>query len=136
MMEPGANARPDNVSALDPDARSMLRALLLCELIEQIDMAAATKAGTTLTSAQTEPERVAALTTMLEIRYALDRLDDGTYGICERCSKTIALSELQEHPKGRLCRVCSPRSCPPRRLVWRRMSLRTWSGPTRPRSVP
>ena len=134
MIEPGANARPDNLNALDPDARSMLRALLLCELIEQIDTAAATAAGKI--PAQTEPERVATLTAMLEIRQALDRLDDGTYGTCERCSKAIALPELQEHPKGRLCRVCSPKSCPPRRFGWRLVSTRTWKGPTRPRSAP
>lgn len=133
MIEPGADARPDH-DALDPASRSMLRALLLCELIEQIDAAAATSSPDP--AATTERKRVSALDAMLEIRRALDRLDDGTYGTCERCSVQITLSELQHDPTGRLCRLCSPRPRSTRRFAWNRVSTRTWSAASRARKGP
>lgn len=37
---------------------------------------------------------------------ALDRLDDGTYGVCESCGLEIAEERLQALPFTRLCRDC------------------------------
>lgn len=38
-----------------------------------------------------------------EIVAALKRMDDGTYGICERCGKPIAAERLEARPTARLC---------------------------------
>ena len=75
----------------------MLRALLLCELIEQIDAAA--------TTSPTEPTSAADVG---KIRNALGRLDDGTYGVCECCSQSIPLEDLRRQPKTSVCRLCGP----------------------------
>jgi len=41
-----------------------------------------------------------------EIEAALDRLDKGTYGICEICSKPISKARLKAIPYARLCIAC------------------------------
>jgi DnaK suppressor protein len=41
-----------------------------------------------------------------QIDDALDRLDDGTYGVCESCGLEIAEERLQAMPFTRLCRDC------------------------------
>jgi RNA polymerase-binding transcription factor DksA len=38
-----------------------------------------------------------------DIETALRRLDDGTYGTCEACGRTIAEDRLQAAPAARLC---------------------------------
>jgi len=42
-----------------------------------------------------------------EINLALDRIETGTYGICERCRKTIPLARLESLPSVRLCISCA-----------------------------
>ena len=42
-----------------------------------------------------------------EISAALARLDDGTYGVCERCGKAIAKARLEARPIARLCIDCA-----------------------------
>ena len=37
---------------------------------------------------------------------ALARLDDGTYGICERCGKPVGKLRLQAFPRATLCMAC------------------------------
>ena len=37
---------------------------------------------------------------------ALDRIEDGTYGICESCGGDIALGRLQARPVTTLCIAC------------------------------
>lgn len=37
---------------------------------------------------------------------ALRKIDDGTYGFCEECSKAIALKRLQAMPYAKLCIKC------------------------------
>ena len=44
-----------------------------------------------------------------EIDQALGRLDDGSYGVCERCDQGIAPARLRAHPIARLCRSCQAR---------------------------
>jgi DnaK suppressor protein len=41
--------------------------------------------------------------TLVEIEAALVRIDDGTYGICERCGKPIGADRLSALPWARLC---------------------------------
>ena len=41
-----------------------------------------------------------------QIDDALDRLDQGTYGVCESCGLEIAEERLQAMPFTRLCRDC------------------------------
>jgi DnaK suppressor protein len=41
-----------------------------------------------------------------QIDDALDRLDEGTYGVCEACGLEIAEERLQAMPFTRLCRDC------------------------------
>lgn len=111
MNNPGAPLRPA-VDAMDMETRAMFRALLLCELIEQIDAAAA--ANTARRAAPRPWERAAravtpALDAMVEIRAALDRLDDGTFGLCETCRTPIPIGDLRSTPSARLCATCRPR---------------------------
>ena len=41
-----------------------------------------------------------------QIRDALDRLDAGTYGACERCGEDIGLPRLQVVPQASRCLCC------------------------------
>ena len=105
MHDPGAYPRPER-SALDAENQSMLRAMLLCELIEQIDRAAATSR---LGSARANrPGLAPALRRMTQIRDALDRLDEGTYGICDTCHHQIPFVELKAAPAMSACTACRP----------------------------
>lgn len=38
--------------------------------------------------------------------HALERLDDGTYGICESCSNPVGKLRLQAYPRATLCMTC------------------------------
>lgn len=40
---------------------------------------------------------------------ALDRIDNGTYGICEECGEDISLERLKARPVTRLCIHCKSR---------------------------
>lgn len=42
-----------------------------------------------------------------EIERALEKLDEGTYGICERCGKLIAPDRLEAMPATALCISCA-----------------------------
>jgi RNA polymerase-binding transcription factor DksA len=42
-----------------------------------------------------------------EINMALERMADGTYGICEICGKKIQSKRLKALPASRLCRECA-----------------------------
>ncbi len=41
-----------------------------------------------------------------DIRVALQKLNEGTYGICEHCGKAINEERLEAIPTARLCRDC------------------------------
>jgi RNA polymerase-binding protein DksA len=43
---------------------------------------------------------------LTEIGYALDRIDQGTYGTCESCGQEIGRERLQTLPTARLCAAC------------------------------
>ncbi len=44
-----------------------------------------------------------------EVEHALAKLDQGTYGICERCGKPINPARLEAMPAARLCIDCASR---------------------------
>jgi len=45
--------------------------------------------------------------TVIEIEQALGRLDDGSYGLCERCRGAIPLERLLAIPQVRTCVGCA-----------------------------
>jgi DnaK suppressor protein len=45
-----------------------------------------------------------------DINWALQRLDRGTYGTCERCTAPIPIERLHILPMARLCMLCQRRS--------------------------
>ena len=49
---------------------------------------------------------LAAESALSEIDAALQRLVDGSYGICERCAEPIPLERLEALPMTRLCTPC------------------------------
>ncbi len=44
-----------------------------------------------------------------DIKDALIKIENGTYGICERCGKEINIERLEAIPTARLCRDCQQR---------------------------
>ena len=47
--------------------------------------------------------------TLADVEHALIKLDDGTYGACERCGQPIAMARLEAMPAARLCINCANR---------------------------
>jgi len=45
--------------------------------------------------------------TLSDIDEALTKLDNGTYGICENCSRPIGDARLEAMPAARLCIACA-----------------------------
>jgi DnaK suppressor protein len=45
--------------------------------------------------------------TLADVEHALQKLDDGTYGVCERCSKPISEARLEAMPTTRRCIECA-----------------------------
>lgn len=43
---------------------------------------------------------------ILKIKDALDRLEEGTYGICEECGKEISKARLKARPVTTMCITC------------------------------
>ena len=48
--------------------------------------------------------------TLAELRAAQDRIDAGTYGVCETCGRPIAPGRLEARPEARTCVTCAARS--------------------------
>jgi RNA polymerase-binding protein DksA len=44
---------------------------------------------------------------IISVKRALDRIEDGEYGICVRCSGEIAPARLQARPEAALCIHCA-----------------------------
>ena len=44
---------------------------------------------------------------LVAVDAALERVDDGTYGICEKCGTTIAAGRLEARPVARTCIACA-----------------------------
>lgn len=50
------------------------------------------------------------LETLREVEAALARMDEGTYGLCERCGDEIPEERLEARPQARMCVRCKQRS--------------------------
>jgi RNA polymerase-binding protein DksA len=46
---------------------------------------------------------------LLQVERAIHRIDDGTYGVCERCGNPIGKARLQAFPRATLCMTCKQR---------------------------
>ncbi|MDQ6897520.1 MAG: TraR/DksA family transcriptional regulator [Actinomycetota bacterium] len=44
-----------------------------------------------------------------QVEHALERLDNGTYGVCESCGNPIGKMRLQAAPRATLCLACKTR---------------------------
>ena len=62
-----------------------------------------------VTAERGEAEALAAeLTETLEhVEAALKKIDDGTYGVCERCGKPISSARLEAKPASTFCIDCA-----------------------------
>lgn len=45
-----------------------------------------------------------------EIEAALDKIEKGKYGICEKCGKPIDLKRLEAKPEAKYCIKCEPKA--------------------------
>lgn len=117
MTARAAVSRPDAAQLTGPvlDAQ---RAMLLeaqrlehaqvTELQQTIDELTGQKDGDSLLEREVaERSRAVALERVGDIEAALDRVDRGVYGICERCTRPIALARLEVMPYARYCVDCS-----------------------------
>ena len=43
---------------------------------------------------------------LADMRYALEKLEKGTYGLCDSCGKAIPLARLEAIPQANLCLDC------------------------------
>lgn len=43
---------------------------------------------------------------LMQVHHAIERLDDGSYGICESCGKPIGKRRLQAFPRATMCLAC------------------------------
>jgi RNA polymerase-binding transcription factor DksA len=93
------------------------RALLLRELAAQEAQAAECRATTSYLMGQTDVDsllerEIAAASSeraeeaIADVRLALIRLEDGTYGACERCGAGIPAERLEAIPYARHCVGC------------------------------
>ena len=60
-------------------------------------------------SADSEIERTISsklMNELKEIDYALFKIENGTYGICEMCEEPIGVARLQVKPQAKYCIVC------------------------------
>ena len=111
MTEPHFSALREQLSAL----AARLRADVQTHREQLVEPAAATGntfiAGAEGASADADDEREVALLrrSQLElddVNAALQRLDSGRFGECERCGEAIAPARLQALPQARLCLAC------------------------------
>jgi len=59
--------------------------------------------------AERELARIAAARSadvIVDIEHALDRLDDGSFGVCESCGRRIPFERLEAIPHARYCVAC------------------------------
>lgn len=64
-----------------------------------------------VTAERGEAETLAGelLESLSEVQAALTRLEEGSYGRCERCSQPIPPARLEAMPAARLCIACASR---------------------------
>jgi DnaK suppressor protein len=111
MAEPDFSTLREQLSAL----AARLSADVQTHREQLIEPAAATGntfiAGAEGAAADADDEREVALLRRAQLELddvnaALQRLDSGRFGDCERCGEAIALARLQALPQARLCLAC------------------------------
>ena len=111
-------AAPRTDAAHPPSDISRLR-VALCEALtdELVQIAESQKRVDALTGQQdsdsvlereiAERRHALGLESVADIETALDRIDAGTYGACDRCGGLIAIERLEAIPFARLCVTCT-----------------------------
>ena len=111
---------------MDDKSLEFFRALLQEQLAELLGKADATRNGMTGSGAAPHPDPMdrATLETdrnftlrirdrerklIMKIREAMERIDAGTYGICEICGGEISEKRLQARPVTTMCIACKSR---------------------------
>ena len=116
MTAPCTASRVD-ATQQSPLPLTRLRALLLSELAAQTTQASDCRTTTSNLTGQPDVDSVLereiaeasaarADDAIADVRYALDRLDNGTYGMCARCGALIPLERLEAIPHARQCVDC------------------------------
>ncbi|PWR08755.1 DnaK-like suppressor protein [Micromonospora acroterricola] len=94
-------------AALDGDLRSLFEASRSSNADDEHDPEGSTIA---FERAQLTAVRDATRRRLAELDVALQRVDAGTYGVCERCSGQIPAERLAARPSARTCVGCASRA--------------------------
>ncbi|MBM7494622.1 RNA polymerase-binding transcription factor DksA [Micromonospora luteifusca] len=93
-------------TALDRDLRGLFEASRSSNADDEHDPEGSTIA---LERAQLTAVLDATRQRLAELDVALQRVDDGSYGVCERCSRLIPAERLVARPSARTCVACANR---------------------------
>ncbi|MBM0274952.1 TraR/DksA family transcriptional regulator [Micromonospora tarensis] len=93
-------------AALEGDLRSLFEASRSSNADDEHDPEGSTIA---FERAQLSAVLDAARRRLAELDAALRRVDDGSYGRCERCSRPIPAERLAARPSARTCVACASR---------------------------
>jgi DnaK suppressor protein len=94
------------VTALDGDLRGLFEASRASNADDEHDPEGATIA---FERAQLTAVLDAARRRLAELDVALRRVEDGSYGVCERCLRPIPAERLVARPSARTCVACASR---------------------------
>jgi RNA polymerase-binding transcription factor DksA len=109
---------PTHHAELDAERIADLRATLVAQRAVQLDLAFESEAtaaefggqgsaGSLVGRELAGASGARARQTVEEVVAALDRMDRGTYGSCERCAASIPLERLEAVPHARFCVRCA-----------------------------
>lgn len=103
-LEVGRLSTLDRIGALTRELSGILDATSLAAADDEHDPEGASTAF--------ERQQVSALleqaaARLVDLDAALVRIDDGTYGACERCGETISVGRLEARPSARTCISCA-----------------------------
>ncbi|MBM0234134.1 TraR/DksA C4-type zinc finger protein [Micromonospora sp. STR1_7] len=93
-------------AALEGDLRSLFEASRSSNADDEHDPEGSTIA---FERAQLSAVLDAARRRLAELDVALNRVDAGSYGVCERCSRPIPAERLAARPSARTCVACASR---------------------------
>jgi DnaK suppressor protein len=91
-------------AALDADLRGLFEASRSSNADDEHDPEGSTIA---FERAQLTAVLEAARRRLADLNLALQRLDAGTYGVCERCGRRIPAERLAARPSARTCVACA-----------------------------
>jgi DnaK suppressor protein len=108
---------------MSPGLIVRLRSKLLAELKDRIkqaddrrttvgELTGQTDADSILERELADASYVLILEAIADIRAALERMEAGRYGSCERCGQPISIKRLEAIPHARLCVRCPEQASP------------------------